>query len=86
MAVLIADAKRLFTPVDAMEITLEANPTSVEAERFAAFRNAGVNRVSIGVQSLDGEALRMLDGNIRRQRRLSRWRRRGRSSPEFRST
>jgi coproporphyrinogen III oxidase-like Fe-S oxidoreductase len=60
VAVLIADAKRLFTPVDAMEITLEANPTSVEAERFAAFRGAGVNRVSIGVQSLDGEALRML--------------------------
>ncbi len=43
-----------------MEITLEANPTSVEAGRFAAFRDAGVNRVSIGVQSLDGTALRML--------------------------
>ena len=43
-----------------MEITLEANPTSVEAGRFAAFRDAGVNRVSIGVQSLDGAALRML--------------------------
>jgi putative oxygen-independent coproporphyrinogen III oxidase len=57
---LIADAARLFEPADAMEITLEANPTSVEAERFAAFRDAGVNRVSIGVQSLDGEALRML--------------------------
>jgi putative oxygen-independent coproporphyrinogen III oxidase len=60
VAVLIADAQRLFEPADATEITLEANPTSVEAERFAAFRDAGVNRVSIGVQSLDGEALRML--------------------------
>jgi oxygen-independent coproporphyrinogen-3 oxidase len=60
VATLIADARRLFEPADRMEITLEANPTSVEAERFAAFRDAGVNRVSIGVQSLDGEALRML--------------------------
>jgi putative oxygen-independent coproporphyrinogen III oxidase len=60
VATLIADAKRLFEPAEGMEITLEANPTSVEAERFAAFRDAGVNRVSIGVQSLDGAALRML--------------------------
>jgi putative oxygen-independent coproporphyrinogen III oxidase len=60
VAVLIADAERLFEPAERMEITLEANPTSVEAERFAAFRDAGVNRVSIGVQSLDGAALRML--------------------------
>ena len=34
------------------EITLEANPTSVEAERFRGYRAAGVNRVSLGVQSL----------------------------------
>ena len=60
VAALIADAKRLFAPADEIEITLEANPTSVEAGRFAAFRDAGVNRVSIGVQSLDGAALRML--------------------------
>ncbi|MGA8195092.1 MAG: radical SAM family heme chaperone HemW [Acetobacteraceae bacterium] len=60
VALLIADAKRLFAPADGMEITLEANPTSVEAGRFAAFRDAGVNRVSIGVQSLDGAALGML--------------------------
>jgi len=40
-------------PVDAKaEITLEANPTSVEAERFRGYRSAGVNRVSLGVQSL----------------------------------
>ena len=35
------------------EITLEANPTSVEAERFAGYRAAGVNRLSLGVQALD---------------------------------
>ncbi len=45
---------------NAPEITLEANPGSVEAGRFAAYRQAGVNRVSIGVQSLDDAALRLL--------------------------
>jgi len=42
------------------EITLEANPTSVEAERFRGYRAAGVNRVSLGVQSLDDAALKFL--------------------------
>jgi putative oxygen-independent coproporphyrinogen III oxidase len=42
------------------EITLEANPTSVEATRFLGFRDAGVNRVSIGLQALDDAALRAL--------------------------
>jgi putative oxygen-independent coproporphyrinogen III oxidase len=42
------------------EITLEANPTSVEAGRFIGYRAAGVNRVSIGIQSLDDTALRAL--------------------------
>ena len=42
------------------EITLEANPTSVEADRFHDLRAAGVNRLSLGVQSLDDEALRFL--------------------------
>lgn len=42
------------------EITLEANPTSVEASRFAAYREAGVNRVSLGVQALDGSSLKFL--------------------------
>ncbi len=45
---------------DGAEITLEANPNSVEVERFEAFREAGINRVSIGVQSLDDEALQLL--------------------------
>ncbi len=42
------------------EISLEANPSSVEAERFAGYRSAGVNRVSLGVQSLDDVSLRSL--------------------------
>jgi putative oxygen-independent coproporphyrinogen III oxidase len=43
-----------------IEITLEANPSSVEAARFADLAAAGVNRVSLGLQSLDDEALRFL--------------------------
>jgi oxygen-independent coproporphyrinogen-3 oxidase len=42
------------------EITLEANPTSVEAERFQGYRAAGINRVSLGVQALNGPDLRRL--------------------------
>ena len=43
-----------------VEVTLEANPTSVEAGRFAGYRTAGVNRVSLGVQALDDGALAAL--------------------------
>jgi putative oxygen-independent coproporphyrinogen III oxidase len=42
------------------EVTLEANPTSVEATRFAGYRTAGVNRVSLGVQALDDTSLKAL--------------------------
>jgi oxygen-independent coproporphyrinogen-3 oxidase len=42
------------------EITLEANPTSVEAENFAGYRSAGVNRLSLGVQALDEGSLKAL--------------------------
>ncbi len=45
---------------DEVEITLEANPSSVEARRFNGYRAAGVNRVSLGVQSLDDEQLKFL--------------------------
>ena len=45
---------------DDIEITLEANPTSVEAERFRGYAAAGVNRVSLGVQALDDADLRFL--------------------------
>ena len=43
-----------------LEITLEANPSSVEAARFAGFASAGVNRVSLGLQALDDAALKLL--------------------------
>jgi len=43
-----------------IEITLEANPTSVEADRFRGYRTAGVNRVSLGVQSLENDSLKFL--------------------------
>ena len=43
-----------------VEVTLEANPTSVEATRFAGYRAAGVNRVSLGVQALDDASLKTL--------------------------
>ena len=42
------------------EVTLEANPTSVEATRFRGYRTAGVNRVSLGVQALDDASLKAL--------------------------
>ena len=60
VAALIADATRLFDPAPELEVTLEANPTSVEAGRLAAFRQAGVTRASLGVQSLDDTALQTL--------------------------
>src|SRR5690349_12207 len=43
-----------------VEVSLEANPTSVEAERFRGYRTAGVNRVSLGVQALNDKALKEL--------------------------
>ena len=58
-AILNAIAKHWCIGPDA-EITLEANPTSVEAERFRGYRAAGVNRVSLGVQALDDVALKEL--------------------------
>lgn len=58
-AILDAVAKN-WRVADDVEVTLEANPTSVEAERFAGYRAAGVNRVSLGVQALDDVALSAL--------------------------
>jgi putative oxygen-independent coproporphyrinogen III oxidase len=60
VAALIADARRLFDAAEDIEITLEANPTSVETGKLREFAAAGVNRASLGVQSLDAEALRFL--------------------------
>ena len=57
----VLDAVRSAWPVaDDVEITLEANPSSAEAARFAGYRAAGVNRLSLGIQALDDAALRFL--------------------------
>jgi len=57
---LIETAYRLFPSPDGIEITLEANPTDAETARYQAFAQAGVNRLSLGIQSLDDAALRFL--------------------------
>lgn len=60
VAAIIDEATRLWTPANDIEITLEANPSSVEIERFRDFRAAGVNRVSVGIQALNDVDLRRL--------------------------
>ncbi len=60
VAAIIDEARSLWRPANDMEITLEANPGSVEAGRFAAYRDAGVNRISMGVQALNDDDLRRL--------------------------
>ena len=60
VADLIADATALFDPLPGLEVTLEANPTSTELAKLRGFRDAGVNRASLGIQSLDAGALAML--------------------------
>lgn len=57
---LLAQLEEYWTLDPDLEVTLEANPTSAEAQRFAGFAAAGVNRLSIGVQALEDEALRFL--------------------------
>jgi oxygen-independent coproporphyrinogen-3 oxidase len=60
VAAVIARAKTRWAADADLEVTLEANPTSVEAGRFAAYAAAGVNRVSLGIQALDDRALAAL--------------------------
>jgi putative oxygen-independent coproporphyrinogen III oxidase len=60
VAALLAEAERLWGFADGIEITLEANPSSVETANFAALAAAGINRVSLGVQSLDDAELKFL--------------------------
>ena len=59
-AAIITQARRLWRFAPDIEITIEANPTSVESGRFAGFRDAGINRASLGVQALDDGALAFL--------------------------
>jgi oxygen-independent coproporphyrinogen-3 oxidase len=60
---ILRQATTLWSPAPDLEITLEANPTDAEAQRFAAFAALGVGRLSLGVQSLDDQALRFLGRN-----------------------
>ena len=60
VAAVLQAAERHWGFADNIEITLEANPSSVEAARFADLAAAGVNRVSLGLQALDDDALQFL--------------------------
>ncbi|MCX8278760.1 radical SAM family heme chaperone HemW [Phyllobacterium sp. 0TCS1.6C] len=60
VAAILDQVARQWHVPDGIEITLEANPTSVEADRFRGYRAAGVNRVSLGVQALNDPDLRRL--------------------------
>lgn len=60
VAAVIEAAREIWPFANDIEITLEANPGSVEAGRFAGYRDAGVNRISMGIQALNDEDLRRL--------------------------
>ena len=58
----VLDAARRYCAIDAdAEITLEANPGTADADNFIGYRQAGINRLSMGVQSLDATELRWLE-------------------------
>ncbi|TWB54532.1 radical SAM family heme chaperone HemW [Nitrospirillum viridazoti] len=60
VAAILERADRHWGITDGVEVTLEANPTSSEAARFAGFRAAGVNRLSMGIQALNDADLKVL--------------------------
>jgi oxygen-independent coproporphyrinogen-3 oxidase len=60
VAAIIERIRRNWRCSNDIEITLEANPTSVEADRFEGFRQAGVNRISMGIQALNDADLKLL--------------------------
>ncbi|WP_374531612.1 radical SAM family heme chaperone HemW [Novosphingobium sp.] len=60
VARLLEEAERLWGFASGIEITLEGNPSSVEAANYSALASAGINRVSLGLQALDDETLRFL--------------------------
>ncbi len=60
---IVAAARRAFPTNEPVEVTLETNPTDAEAARFEALAEAGVNRLSLGVQALDDASLRFLGRN-----------------------
>ena len=81
VAALIERVKTHWPVAPDLEITLEANPNSAEAERFAGFAAAGVNRLSLGVQALDPEALKFLGRAHDRDEAIARDRPRPRHFP-----
>jgi oxygen-independent coproporphyrinogen-3 oxidase len=60
VARLLAEAESLWGFAEGVEITLEGNPSSVEAANYAVLASAGINRVSLGLQALDDQTLRFL--------------------------
>ncbi|MCC6597687.1 MAG: coproporphyrinogen III oxidase [Alphaproteobacteria bacterium] len=60
IAAIIDKIHALWPCVNDLEVTLEANPSTVEIEKFSAFREAGINRVSVGVQALNDKDLKFL--------------------------
>lgn len=60
VAAVIETVKTRWAPNRDIEVTLEANPSSVEARRFRAYQEAGINRLSVGIQSLDDKVLKFL--------------------------
>ena len=60
VARLLNEAERLWGFADGIEITLEGNPSSVEANNYAALASAGINRASLGLQALDDQTLQFL--------------------------
>jgi len=63
VAAILTTVAKHWTIAQDVEITMEANPSSVEAARFRGYRAAGVNRLSLGVQALDDDSLRYLGRN-----------------------
>jgi len=63
VAEVVNAACRLWTPAADLEVSLEANPTDAETARFGALADAGVNRLSLGLQALDDAALKFLGRN-----------------------
>lgn len=60
VAAIIEEARQHWTFANDIEITLEANPSSIEAQNFAGYRDGGVNRVSMGIQALNDDDLQKL--------------------------
>ena len=60
LAELVATVRRTFSVAPGAEVTMEANPSSITTARARVWKEAGVNRISIGVQSLEADALRFL--------------------------